>query len=127
VAIRSQLRQYAGHYAAITRAGATPMNPVSKSMILAVFTAVTVAGCASPAPPPGGKIDENSAGYVSGFTDGCATANPRYRKENNLTAKRDPQYDTDADYHTGWDKGYLKCEDKVDSGGLPIPGNSVIM
>jgi hypothetical protein len=103
----------------------------SRSLILAVFAATSLAACASGPTGPGGapaaKADENSPGYVSGFTDGCATANPRYRKENSLTAKRDPMYDTDNDYHTGWDKGYLKCEDKVDSGGLPIPGNSVIM
>lgn len=108
------------------------MPSFSRNLILAAFAAASLAGCASgPAGPggsaPAGKVDENSPGYVSGFTDGCATANPRYRKENGLTAKRDPMYDTDNDYHTGWDKGYLKCEDKVDSGGLPIPGNSVIM
>ena len=101
------------------------MTSVSKSVIVAVFAATSLAGCASA--PSGPPVDENSAGYVQGFTDGCATANPRYRKDNNLTAKRDPDYDKDNNYHKGWDKGYLKCEDKVDSGGLPIPGNSVIM
>jgi len=102
------------------------MTSISRNVIVTVFAAASLAACASSA-PSGPPANEDSPGYVQGFTDGCATANPRYRKENNLTAKRDPDYDKDNNYHTGWDKGYLKCEDKVDSGGLPIPGNSVIM
>ncbi|HSZ74881.1 MAG TPA: hypothetical protein VK779_08675 [Rhizomicrobium sp.] len=102
------------------------MHSFSKSLILAAFVTASLAGV-SKSFADDTKIDENSPSYVTGFTDGCATANPRYRKENNLEAKRDPSYDTDANYKKGWDKGYYKCEDKMDSGGLPIPGNSVIM
>jgi hypothetical protein len=104
------------------------MKSFSKSLVLAAFVSSSLALCASQAfADDDTKIDENSPSYVTGFTDGCATANPRFRKDNNLTAKRDPSYDTDANYKKGWDKGYYKCEDKMDSGGLPIPGNSVIM
>ncbi|HSZ74880.1 MAG TPA: hypothetical protein VK779_08670 [Rhizomicrobium sp.] len=109
---------------------------VSKSAILCA--ALLLAGCASGgsgssnlAPTASSdttKPDEGSPAYVMGFSDGCATSNPRYRKQNNLTAKRDEaQYNSDNNYHKGWDKGYLSCEDKIDSGGLPIPGNSVIL
>lgn len=103
------------------------MSPVSELAI--VLAGLSVAGCASgPAAPEGPKADEGSPAYVMGFSDGCATVNPRYRKQQGLTAKRDEAlYGSDNNYHKGWDKGYLSCEDKVDSGGLPIPGNSVIL
>jgi hypothetical protein len=114
--------------ATIIRVGATTMSSFSKSLILAALATASLAAYTSNAFADDTKIDENSPSYVEGFTDGCATANPRYRKENNLTAKRDPSYDTDDNYHKGWDKGYYKCEDKVDQGGLALPGgNSVIM
>lgn len=90
------------------------MPSFSKSLILAAFVTASLGVCASKSFADDTKIDENSPSYVDGFTDGCATANPRYRKENNLTAKRDPSYDTDANYKKGWDKGYYKCEDKMD-------------
>jgi|HubBroStandDraft_2_1064218.scaffolds.fasta_scaffold103817_2 hypothetical protein len=110
---------------------------VQKSAIL--FAVLIVAGCAADNPGApnlapqattnAAKADEGSPAYVMGFSDGCATSNPRYRKQNNLTAKRDEaQYNSDNNYHQGWDKGYLNCEDKVDQGGLPLPGgNSIIL
>jgi hypothetical protein len=96
-----------------------------------LFSAFALSACSSvgdiPAPP--GQVDKNSPIYDQGFQDGCAAVNVRYRKQSGHddTARDDKLYASDANYHAGWDFGFRKCEDKVDQGGLPIPGNSVIM
>ena len=70
---------------------------------------------------------EGSPMYNIGFNEGCATSNLRYaRQSGQKPGKDDKLYDSDTDYHDGWNKGYRKCEDHVDQGGLPVMGNSVI-
>lgn len=66
--------------------------------------------------------------YNVGYNEGCATANLRAARALGVKPGRDSKlYDSDQDYHDGWNKGYRKCEDKINPGGLSVPGNSVIM
>ena len=83
---------------------------------------------AAPAPAKAATIDENSEPYVDGYSDGCASANLRYARQAHVKPNRDPKlYDTDVNYHQGWDHGYRKCEDSVSPGALPVMGNSIIL
>ena len=83
---------------------------------------------AAPAAPPAPQKEEDSIGYVDGYSDGCASANLRYARQEHVKPNRDSKlYDSDKEYHDGWDHGYRKCEDKVSPGGLSVPGNSVVM
>lgn len=80
---------------------------------------------ATPTPPP---AEEDSASYVGGYSDGCATANLRYARQAHVKPNKDSKlYDGDKEYHDGWNKGYRKCEDKTTPGGLSVPANSVVM
>jgi len=77
------------------------------------------------ASPP---AEEDSAEYTLGYSDGCASANLRYARQEHVKPNRDSKlYDSDKEYHDGWDHGYRKCEDKVTPGGLSIPGNSIVL
>jgi hypothetical protein len=81
----------------------------------------------APPKPQSQQVNENSASYVDGYEDGCASANLRYARQAHVKPNRDPKlYDSDNDYHEGWDHGYRRCEDHVTSGALPVMGNSVI-
>jgi hypothetical protein len=72
--------------------------------------------------------EEDTASYTDGYSDGCASANLRYARQEHVKPNRDAKlYDSDKGYHDGWDHGYRKCEDKVTPGGLAIPGNSVVL
>ncbi len=84
---------------------------------------------AAPATKPGSdQVNEKSASYVAGYSDGCASSNLRYARQAHVKPGRDAKlYDSDNDYHAGWDKGYRKCEDRFTPGALPVMGNSVIM
>ena len=74
------------------------------------------------------QVDENSAAYVDGYSDGCASANLRYARQAHVKPNRDAKlYDNDNDYHDGWDHGYRKCEDRVTPAARPIMGNSAIL
>ncbi len=105
----------------------------SRTILLgaAIFSALALSACSTGIniPAPEGPVDKNSPVYDQGFQDGCAAVNVRYRKQSDHddTARDDKLYAADPNYHAGWDFGFRKCEDKVDQGGLPIPGNSVIM
>lgn len=93
-------------------------------------TSTTPAQSATPATPPASSTqnEENSATYVEGYSDGCASSNLRYARQEHVKPNRDSNlYANDQAYHDGWDHGYRKCEDKITPGGLSIPGNSVIM
>ena len=83
----------------------------------------------SPAAPATKPVpQEESYSYVSGYSDGCASANLRYARQEHVKPNRDPKlYESDADYRAGWDHGYRKCEDKVTPGGIAIPGNSIVL
>lgn len=90
--------------------------------------AVVAPAPAAPSASPVAKPQEESYSYVSGYSDGCASANLRYARQEHVKPNKDAKlYDSDADYHSGWDHGYRKCEDKVTPGGLSVPGNSVVM
>jgi hypothetical protein len=81
-----------------------------------------------PAPPSSAAPAEDSISYTQGYSDGCASANLRYARQEHVKPNKDSKlYDADKEYHDGWDHGYRKCEDKVTPGGLSIPGNSVVM
>ena len=102
-------------------------TPPAASQAPAAPTAAPQAPAAA-ATAPASKPDEESYSYVSGYSDGCASANLRYARQEHVKPNKDPKlYDSDADYHSGWDHGYRKCEDKVTPGGLSVPGNSVVM
>ena len=74
------------------------------------------------------KVDENSSNYVDGYSDGCASANLRYARQAHVKPNRDGKlYDSDNNYHEGWDHGYRKCEDRVTPSARPIMGNSTIL
>jgi hypothetical protein len=104
---------------------------MSRTLVFAaaILSAAVLSGCATGPGAPDGKVDKNSPMFDQGFQDGCAAVNARYRAQSNHEgpARDDKLYGSDANYYAGWNKGYRKCEDKVDQGGLPIPGNSVIM
>lgn len=104
------------------------MEMASGKIALATAFAAMLAACSS-TPNPGQPVDKNSPIYDQGFRDGCAAVNARFRSQadHEGPAQDEKLYATDNNYHSGWDYGYRKCEDKVDQGGLPIPGNSVIM
>lgn len=88
----------------------------------------SVAPAPAPQTPDPGKVDENSAGYVDGYSDGCASANLRYARQAHVKPNRDAKlYDNDRNYHEGWDHGYRKCEDRMTPGALPVMGNSIII
>jgi len=81
-----------------------------------------------PAPSSSATPAEDSSSYTLGYSDGCASANLRYARQEHVKPNKDSKlYDADKEYHDGWDHGYRKCEDKVTPGGLSIPGNSVVM
>jgi len=82
-----------------------------------------------PEPPSTTPVkQEDSPGYVEGYSDGCASANLRYARQEHVKPNKDSKlYESDQDYHAGWDHGYRKCEDKVSPGGLSVPANSVVM
>ncbi len=84
---------------------------------------------ASPAPKPDAdKVDETSFNYVTGYSEGCASSNLRYARQAHVKPNRDSKlYDSDRDYHEGWNHGYRKCEDRVTPGALPVMGNSAIL
>ena len=104
---------------------------LGKKLLLAttVFAAATLAACSTPRPNPDQPTDKDSPMYEQGYRDGCAAVNARYRAESGHEgpAQDEKLYATDHNYHDGWDGGFRKCEDKVNQGGLPIPGNSVIL
>jgi hypothetical protein len=95
----------------------------------AMFATATLAACGTPRPNPDQPTDKNSPMYEQGYRDGCAAVNARFRAqaEHEGPAQDEKLYATDPNYHDGWDGGFRKCEDKVNQGGLPIPGNSVIL
>lgn len=95
----------------------------------AVMTALLVSACANSPPMPPGPVDKASPIFDHGYRDGCATVNPRFRKEAGYeSAVRDEKmYAEDSNYHAGYDSGIRNCADKVNQGGLPIPGNAVIL
>ncbi|HVZ68400.1 MAG TPA: hypothetical protein VG891_02985 [Rhizomicrobium sp.] len=102
----------------------------SGKIALPIMLAAALAACSTASRPnPDQPTDKNSPVYDQGFRDGCAAVNARFRAQSNHEgpAQDEKLYTTDNNYHDGWDYGYRKCEDKVDQGGLPIPGNSVIM
>lgn len=93
-------------------------------------TPPSTAPAASPTPqkPDPNKVDETSFNYVTGYSEGCASANLRYARQAHVKPNRDSKlYDGDRDYHEGWDHGYRKCEDHVTPGALPVMGNSSIL
>jgi len=82
----------------------------------------------TPSPPPKPVSEEDTASYQDGFSDGCASANLRYARQEHVKPNKDPKlYDNDQGYHDGWNHGYRQCEDKITPGGLSVPGNSVVM
>jgi hypothetical protein len=113
--------------------GATPTAPPQAPSATAPASnapSTAPAQSATPATPPASSTqnEENSATYVQGYSDGCASSNLRYARQEHVKPNRDSNlYSNDQAYHDGWDHGYRKCEDKITPGGLSIPGNSVIM
>lgn len=113
--------------------GATPTPPpqAPSTTTTAPATPPTApAESTTPATPPAGSTqnEENSASYVEGYSDGCASSNLRYARQEHVKPNRDSNlYANDQAYHDGWDHGYRKCEDKITPGGIAIPGNSIIM
>lgn len=120
-------------------AGQTPASPNPAAATTNPSTGSTVSPATGSTVPLGSpptspvqpsstaQIDENSLSYVDGYSEGCASANLRYAHQAHVKPGRDPKlYDSDNNYHSGWDHGYRKCEDRVTSGGLPVMGNSVI-
>jgi hypothetical protein len=117
----------------------TPASPAAPTNSTPASPAPGAAASASPTPtsptpaqpaakPQPGQVDESSASYVSGYSDGCASSNLRYARQAHVKPGRDANlYDSDTDYHAGWDHGYRKCEDKFSPGALPVMGNSIIM
>ncbi len=104
---------------------------MTSKILLAIFATMALAACstAGPSSSDDKPVDKNSPVYEQGYQDGCAAVNPRYRKDSGHEGppRDDKLYENDSNYRGGWDTGFRKCEDKVDQGGLPIPGNSVIM
>ncbi len=94
----------------------------------ATTTPVTPVPPASAPPPPAGQSEENSYTYVTGYSDGCASANLRYARQEHVKPNKDATlYDSDKGYHDGWNHGYRKCEDRSTPGAISVPGNSIIM
>lgn len=112
--------------AAATTSAATAPAATAPAATAPAATTTTPAASAPAADP--NKIDENSASYVDGYSDGCASANLRYAHEAHVKPGRDDKlYSSDNNYHEGWDHGYRKCEDRMTPGALPVMGNSIIM
>jgi len=114
-------------------ANADPVAAPATPLVTTPPATAPAPGTASPAAPQAAPVakpatDEQSYSYITGYSDGCATANLRYARQAHVKPNKDPNlYDSDTDYHSGWDHGYRKCEDKVVPGGLSVPGNSVVM
>lgn len=105
------------------------MFPAKFPFAMSLLLAAALAACSTPRPNPDQPTDKNSPMYDHGYRDGCAAVNPRFRAQSGHEgpAQDEKLYATDHNYHDGWDTGYRKCEDKVERGGLPIPGNAVIL
>jgi len=54
------------------------------------------------------QLDTKSAGYHSGFVDGCLHATSGDRRN-------DVRYETDAAYHAGWHQGNINCHVQLDT------------
>jgi hypothetical protein len=113
------------------KASADASPPATPPSAPAPSTPTTAAAPAVPpasTTPPKAQQPEDSPSYVLGYSEGCASANLRYARQEHIKPGRDAKlYDSDNDYHNGWNHGYRKCEDKITPGGLSVPGNSVIM
>lgn len=106
------------------------MVPGRRISLAAILSATaSLAACTTPRPNPDLPTDKNSPMYDQGYRDGCAAVNPRFRAQSGHEGPAQDKglYASDHNYHDGWDSGYRHCEDKIDRGGLPIPGNSVIL
>jgi hypothetical protein len=113
---------------ALASTASAPSNTAAPPTTPASSPSTTPPTNAAPAPAKAATIDENSEPYVDGYSDGCASANLRYARQAHVKPNRDPKlYDSDVNYHQGWDHGYRKCEDTVSPGALPIMGNSIIL
>lgn len=113
-----------------TTPAAPPQAPSTTAPAPTTTPSTAPAQSTTPATPPASSTqnEENSATYVEGYSDGCASSNLRYARQEHVKPNRDSNlYANDQAYHDGWDHGYRKCEDKITPGGLSIPGNSVIM
>jgi hypothetical protein len=107
---------------------AQPTVPAPATGAPATNAPAAAAPDATQATPPAGQSEEDSYTYVTGYSDGCASANLRYARQEHVKPNKDATlYDSDKGYHDGWNHGYRKCEDHVTPGALPVPGNSVIM
>lgn len=94
------------------------------------LSALLLSACANGPPMPPGPVDKDLPIFDHGYRDGCATVNPRFRKEAGYEGgptRDEKMYASDSNYHGGFDSGIRNCADKVNQGGLPIPGNSVIL
>jgi hypothetical protein len=107
-------------------------TPASSTVLSAPSQATAPAAAATTTPvtpvPPAGQSEDNSYTYVTGYSDGCASANLRYARQEHVKPNKDAtRYDSDKGYHDGWNHGYRKCEDRSTPGAISVPGNSIIM
>ena len=76
--------------------------------VLLALLSFDAAVCAAQTAPVPLQPDTKSAGYHSGFVDGCLHATSGDRRN-------DARYETDAAYHAGWHQGNINCHVQLDT------------
>jgi len=100
-------------------------RPVAAIAVLAL----TLSGCGILMSSPKDRAAKNSAGFKSGYSDGCASASLQGSNPRAEQVRDDALYKTDAHYRSGWASGVTNCRNnnvnpRNQPNAGPIPDNS---